>query len=61
MVLLLIKLYKESIIILAIIIYNLNKAERLLKSDLLFVKDIDLLYLVIINKICSIYTKDKIV
>ena len=42
-------------------IYDLSEAELPLESDLLFVEDINLLYLIIINKICSAYIEDEII
>lgn len=48
-------------IIKAAMIFDLNKAELPLENDLLFVEDIDLPHLFIIDKICNTYTEDEIV
>lgn len=59
--LLLIKPYEKLITILAPMIYDLNEAELPSKNDLLFVEDTDTPHLIIMDKICSAYTEDKIV
>lgn len=59
--LLLTQLYEEPATTLATMIYNLSKAELPLESELPFVENKDLPHPVIMDEICTAYTKDEIV